>query len=347
MARHFAGTAALAAGALSIGLSLAGAQDRAQPTWSRLIVNVGFSAFGGVGGYDTYARLIARHIGKYLPGNPVVTVANKPGAGGLTVMNYMYNVAPHDGSEIAMVGRGNAMDPMLVGRQSTARFEATKFAWIGSMNKEVSVFAAMQATPLVLKDILDGKTVAVGVPGAGSDPYAYALMMNRLLGTKLNIIPGYPGMNEVELAMENGELVGVTGVSWDSLRVDKAEWLRSGKVKVLMQYALERSPDLPDVPLLGELVKDERDRKVIELVLSRQVMGRPLLAPPGLAPERVALLRQAYQKAMADPELLEEAKKMQLELRTVPGEQIQALMEETSKASPDVIRRAQDIFMEQ
>lgn len=339
--------AAMAA-ALAISLGAAHAQERvAEPTWPRLIVNIGFSAFGGVGGYDTYGRLLARHIGKYLPGAPSVTVANKPGAGGLTVMNYMYNVAPRDGSEIAMVGRGNAMDPMLVGRQSTARFEPTKFAWIGSMNKEVSVLAAMQSPPLRLQDILDGKAIAVGVPGAGSDPYAFALLMNKLLGTKLNIIAGYPGMNEVELAMENGELTAVTGVSWDSLRVDKAEWLAVGKAKVLMQFAADRSPDLADLPLLGELVKDERDRKVIELVMTRQIMGRPLLAPPGLAPERVAILRKAYERAMEDPELLEEARKMQLELRSVPGAQIQELMESTSKAAPDVVRRAQEIFAEQ
>jgi tripartite-type tricarboxylate transporter receptor subunit TctC len=323
------------------------AQERSPPTWSRLIVNIGFSAFGGVGGYDTYGRLLARHIGKYLPGNPTVTVANKPGAGGLTVMNYMYNVAPHDGSEIAMVGRGNAMDPMLVGRQSTARFEPTKFAWIGSMNKEVSVLAAMQPVPLSLKDILDGKPIAVGVPGAGSDPYSFALLMNKLLGTKLNIIAGYPGMNEVELAMENGELTAVSGVSWDSLRVDKAEWLRTGKAKILLQYTLEGSPDLDGIPLLSDLVKDERDRKVIELVMTRQIMGRPLLAPPGLAPERVEMLRKAYASAMTDPDLLEEARKIQLELRSVPGEQIQSLMEKTSKAAPEVVRRAQDIFAEQ
>jgi tripartite-type tricarboxylate transporter receptor subunit TctC len=347
VARHFPWTIAWTAACLTIGLGVAGAQDRSPPTWSRLIVNIGSSAFGGVGGYDTYGRLLARHIGKYLPGNPTVTVVNKPGAGGLTLMNYMYNVAPHDGSEIAMVGRGNAMDPMLLGRQSTARFEASKFAWIGSMNKEVSVLAAMQSPPLTLDDITGGKKIAVGVPGAGSDPYAFALLMNRLLGTKLNVIPGYPGMNEVELAMDNGELSGVTGVSWDSLRVDKAEWLRTGRVKVLLQFAMESASDLVGIPLLTDLVKDARDRKVIELVMTRQVMGRPLLAPPGLTPERVDLIRKAYVSAMSDPALLEEAAKMQLEIRSVPGAQIQSIVEETSKAAPEVVKRAQDLFMEQ
>lgn len=316
------------------------------PTWSKLVVNVGFSAFGGVGGYDTYARLLARHMGKYVPGKPTVIVANKPGAGGLTVMNYMFNAAPKDGTEIAMVGRGNAMEPMLFGQQSTSKFDPSKFAWIGSMNKEISVFAVMQRTPIELKDVLSGGPLAVGVPGAGSDPYVFGLLMNRMLGTNLKIIAGYPGMNEVQLAMDNGELNGVTGVSWDSFRVDKAEWLKSGRAKVLLQFAGERSPDLPSVPTLSELVKDQRDRMVIDLVMARQTMGRPLLAPPGVPSERVSALREAYAQAMADKELIAESEKMGMALRSIDGVTIQKIIDGMTQAPKEVVDRAKSVLSE-
>ena len=335
--------AAGAASALLI-LSCAVAHAQSAPTWSKLVVNVGFSAFGGVGGYDTYARLLARHIGKYLPGTPTVIVANKPGAGGLTVMNYMYNAAPRDGSEIAMVGRGNAMEPMLFGQQSRSKFDASKFAWIGSMNKEISVFAVMQRQPIELKDVLSGAPLAVGVPGAGSDPYVFGLLMNRLLGANLKIIAGYPGMNEVQLAMDNGELAGVTGVSWDSFRVDKAPWLKAGRAKVILQFAAERSADLAEVPTLSELVKEVRDRRVIDLVMTRQTMGRPLLAPPSVSQDRVNALRASYSSAMKDPNLIAEAEKMGMALRSVDGPTIQKIIDDMAKAPVDVLERARTVL---
>ncbi|MDP2355690.1 MAG: tripartite tricarboxylate transporter substrate-binding protein [Beijerinckiaceae bacterium] len=339
-------TAACGAAALWVLSGWAPASAQQGPVWSKLVVNVGFSAFGGVGGYDTYARLLARHIGKYVPGKPTVIVANKPGAGGLTVMNYMFNAAPKDGSEIAMVGRGNAMQPMLFGPQSNSKFEADRFAWIGSMNKEISVFAVMQHASLDLQAVQKGAPAAVGVPGAGSDPYVFGLLMNRMLGTNLKIIAGYPGMNEVQLAMDNGELAGVTGVSWDSFRVDKADWIKSGRANVILQFAGERSPDLPHVPTLSELVKDERDRVVIDLVMARQTMGRPLLAPPDVSADRVTALRDAYSSAMKDKELIQEADKMGMAIRSIDGASIQKIIDAMMQASPEIVERARAVLAE-
>jgi tripartite-type tricarboxylate transporter receptor subunit TctC len=312
--------------------------------WNKLVIFIGFSAFGGVGGYDTYGRVMGRHIGKYLPGNPVVVPENRPGAGSMTLMNYMYNAAAKDGTEMAVVGRGTAMDRLLMGEQSKARFDPTKFNWIGSMNNELSTFLVWQDKPTSLDDILKGKQIVVGAAGAGSDPFIYAVALNALLGTHLKIISAYPGMNEIELAMEKGEIDGVTGVSWASIRADKPEWLKSGRAKVLLQLGLQRHPDMPDVPGVTELVKNENDRKVMDMVFARQSMGRPFLTPPGVPPERVKVLREAFAKTMQDPQLIAESKKMYLELNLMRGEDVQALIEKVQHSPKDVVARAQQIF---
>jgi tripartite-type tricarboxylate transporter receptor subunit TctC len=212
---------------------------------------IGFSPTGF--GYDTYGRLLARHLGNHLPGRPNVVASNKPGAGSLNLANYIYNVAPRDGTEIAIVGRGVAADPMLNGNASNAMFDAAKLTWLGSMNNEVSGFYIRQPGPAAtLKELLAGQNLKVGATGAGGDQQVFAATLNALLGTKLTTIGGYPGTNEILLAVERGELDGIVGYSWGVARSGNKDLLDSGKLKIILQLALAKHSELPTVPLVTE-----------------------------------------------------------------------------------------------
>jgi len=305
-------------------------------------ISIGFSPTGF--GYDTYGRLLARHMGKYLPGNPTIVPQNRPGAGSLNLANYLYNAAPKDGTEIAIVGRGVAMEPLLGGSASQAKFDSTKFAWLGSMNNEVSGFFIRQPGPAAnLQEILAGKSLQVGSTGVGGDQHAFAAALNSLLGTKLKTISGYPGTQEIMLAVERGELDGIVGYSWGVARSGNKADLQSGKLKVVMQLALDKHKELPDVPIVTEFVTKPNDRQVLEMIFSRQSMGRPVVAPPGLDPKIAQTLRKAFADAMHDPQFIAEGAKIDMELNFVAGEEVQALIERLYKSAPDVIARAQAI----
>jgi len=262
----------------------------------------------------------------------------------MALANYMYNAAPKDGTEIALIGRGVAMEPLLNGDSSTARFDATRFHWLGSMNNEVSGFFIRQGAPASnLKDILAGATLQMGSTGAAGDQQIFTVALNSLLGTRLKPIAGYPGTQEIMLAIERGELDGIVGYSWGVARAGNKNDLASGRLKIVMQLGLDKHKDLPDVPMLDEFVRKAEDRQVLQLILSRQAMGRPLVAPPGLDAPIARLLKQAFANAMRDPQLIAEAAKMDLELGSVPGDEVQAMVERLYRSAPDVIARAQAI----
>jgi len=303
---------------------------------------IGYSPTGY--GYDTYGRLLARYLGKYLPGNPAVVPQNKPGAGSLNLANYLYNAAPKDGTEIAVVGRGVALDPLLNGNASKAMFDATRFVWLGSMNNEVSGFYIRQPGPAAtLRDILAGAPLQVGATGAGGDQQVFTATLNSLLGTKLKAIAGYPGTNEILLAVQRGELDGIVGYSWGVARSGQKDLLQSGKLKIVLQLGLNRHRELSDVPLVTDFVTTAEDRDVLALVFSRQSMGRPLVAPPGTDAGVAQALRRAFADAMRDPELVAEASRMELEINAVEGAEVQALMDRLYRSAPAVIARAQAI----
>ena len=302
---------------------------------------IGYSPTGY--GYDTYGRLLARHMGKYLPGNPAIVAQNKPGAGSLNLANYLYNAAAKDGTEIAMVGRGVALEPLLSGVASNALFDATRFAWLGSMNKEVSGFYIRQHGPAAtLQEILAGTILRVGATGAGGDQVIFTAALNALLGTKLKTIAGYPGTNEILLALERGEIDGIVGHSWGVVRSGKKDLLQSGRLKIILQLSLHKHKELPDVPLVTELTRGE-DRDVLELIFSRQSMGRPVVAPPGTDARAVLALRDAFTAAMHDPQLIAEAARMDLEIDFASGTDVQALVERLYQTPRGVIARAQAI----
>ena len=308
-------------------------------TGKRITVFVGFSP-GGIG-YDTYARELAHYLGKYLPGDPTVIVENRPGAGSMTLANYIYNAAPHDGTEIALIGRGVATDPLIMGSASAARFDAPKFNWLGSMNNEVSGLYLRQGAPAKdLADLLAGTPVQAGGTGPGGDQQVFSQALNTMLHMNLHVIPGYPGTNEILLAMLKGEIDALAGYSWAAAKVGSADDLHSGKIKIVLQLGLKKHPDLPDVPLVTDLVKTEANRQALELIMSRQSMGRPVVAPPGLRPEVVKVLRQAVSKVMKDPQFIAECEKVGLELNYVSGDEVQALVDRLYQLDPSVVQSA-------
>jgi tripartite-type tricarboxylate transporter receptor subunit TctC len=306
----------------------------------RLLIGFSPTAYG----YDTYGRLLARYLGKYLPGNPLIVPENRPGAGSLSLASYMAHAAPHDGSEIAIVGRGIAMEPILDAPHIAAKFDSTTFTWLGSMNNEVGGFFVREPGPVKdFQDVLKGTALKVGSTGAGGDQQIFTQALNVLFGTKLKPVAGYPGTQELMLAIERGELDGIVGYSWSVARSGNKEQIDNGTLKIILQVALNKHPDLPNVPLVTDFVKNPTDRQVLDLIFSRNLMGRPLLAPPGLDPGVAAALRKAFAAAMHDPALIADAKKIDLELNYVSGEDVQALIERLYRSPPAVIARAQAI----
>ena len=296
---------------------------------------IGYSVGGG---YDLYARVLARHLGKYIPGNPTVVPKNMEGAGSLRLANWLYNVAPKDGSALGTIGRGTGFDTLL-GNKS-AQFDAPKFTWIGSANNEVSVCVAWHTTGITkFEDILN-KELVVGGTSASADTDQFPKITNAVLGTKMRVITGYPGGNDVGLAMERGEVQGRCGWSWSSVKSTHMQWYEQKKFYILVQLALSKHPELPNVPLIIDLAKNDEQRQILKLIFARQVMGRPFLAPPGLPPERLAALRRAFTETMKDKAFLAEADRIRLEITPVTGEAVQKLVAEIYGTPPEIVRQA-------
>jgi tripartite-type tricarboxylate transporter receptor subunit TctC len=329
-------------GVASLPLTRANAQETSFKG-KQITIYVGFSPTTGIG-YDTYARALSRVYGRHLPGNPAIVVANKPGGGSMTAANFIAQVAAKDGTEIGIVGRGVAMDRLVFGHKSAARFDATQLQWIGSMNNEVSGFFLADTAPVKsLDDVLAGKPFVVGSAGTSSDLHIFSIVVNAIFGANMKIIPGYPGTNEILLSLERGEVDGLLGYSWAAARSGSADMLRTGKLKNIMQLGLRKHPDLPNLPLIMDLVKNEDDRRVLELVFARQAMGRPFIAPPGTPAGIVSALRAGFRDSMKDAELIDFAGKLDLEVAPMSGEDVQALVERLHQFPASVIERTQAI----
>jgi len=302
---------------------------------------VGYSVGGG---YDTYARVLARHMVKHIPGNPTIIPQNMPGAGSLRAANYLYNVAPKDGTVIGNFGRGLAMEP-LIGTSAT-QFDARKFTWLGSGTDEVSICVTWHSSPVkAWKDAL-ATPFTVGGEGSGSDPDIFSLVMRNVFAARVKLVSGYPGTSEVALAMERGEVDGRCGWSWSSLKLTKPDWIANKQVNIIVQLALQRSPELPNVPLVFDLATTDRQRQILKLVLSRQSMARPFAAPPSLPEDRKRALRDAFDRTMADAEFLAEAKQRGLEVNPVGGAEIDKLVGELYQTPADVIAETRAIIAE-
>jgi tripartite-type tricarboxylate transporter receptor subunit TctC len=290
------------------------------------------------GGYDTYARTIGRHLAKHIPGNPTIVPKNMSGAGSLKLTNYLYNVADKDGSVIGTIGRGIPMEPLLGGKG--VEFDPQKFNWVGSANNEVSICASWHESDVKTWDDLMTKELVVGGTGSGADTDTFPLILKNLFDAKLKLISGYPGGSDILLAMERGEVGGRCGWSWSSVKSRKADWIRDGKVNVLLQMSVSKHPDLPDVPLVMDLAKTAEQKQILKLIFARQVMGRPYLMPPDVPAERVKAIRQAFEDTLHDPEFLADAKKAKLEINLVTGAEIQDLLSEIFSAPREIAKKA-------
>jgi tripartite-type tricarboxylate transporter receptor subunit TctC len=293
---------------------------------------IGYSVGGG---YDAYGRVVARYLSRHIPGNPAVIPQNMPGAGSLRSANFLYNVAPKDGTVIGHFSRGLAMEP-LIGTSAT-QFDARKFAWLGSGTDEVSICATWHTSPVKTWNDMLTLPFTVGGEGSGSDPDIFSAVVRNAFGVKLKLVSGYPGSAEVALAIERGEIDGRCGWSWSSLKLLKPDWIANKRINIIAQLALKKSPELPDVPLILDFATTDRQRQMLKLVLSRQSMARPFAAPADLPAERKAALRKAFAETMADPEFLAEAKQRGLEVNPVSGAAIDKLVGELYQTAPEIV----------
>jgi tripartite-type tricarboxylate transporter receptor subunit TctC len=291
---------------------------------------VGFSAGGG---YDLYARLLGRHIGRHIPGNPAVNVQNMPGAGSLKATQYVYNVASKDGLTLGSVSRGMLTDPLL----SAANFDPTRLTWLGSITSETSVCATWKTSPVKSWDDMFKREFSLGSNALGDDTANFALIIRNVFGAKVKLVTGYPGGNDVNLAMERGEVDGRCGWSWSSLKSQK-HWLPN--VNLLVQFNLEKNADLPNVPRALERATSDEQRQVLRLLVAGQYVGRPFFSSPGIPADRKAALRAAFDATMKDPQFLAEAAKADMEITPLSAAAIETFLAELYKTPKDVVGKA-------
>jgi tripartite-type tricarboxylate transporter receptor subunit TctC len=298
-------------------------------------IYIGFTAGGA---YDAYARLIARYMGSHIPGNPTMVAQNMPGAGSLQLANFLYNVAPKDGTAIATFSRGAPMEPLI--GSGAARFDASKFLWLGSVANEVSLCVVWKTSPVQDWSQATQKEFTVGGLGAGADPDIFAAVLRNVFGAKMRVVSGYPGGNDVSIAMERGEVDGRCGWSWSAIKATRSAYLKEKQMSLLIQLALAKSPELPDVPLVVDLARNERELQILKMIYSRQVIAWPFAAPPGLPADRASALRAGFDGTMKDTAFLAEAKKAGLEVDPVPGAEMDRLIAELYRTPPDIVAEA-------
>ena len=274
---------------------------------------------------------------KYIPGNPTIVPKNMPGADGAIAAGSLHNSTPRDGLTFAALTNGIAMDP-LFGR-FVGRFDAQRFSWIGSIGKLMNVCVTWETSQVKTIEQARQREVIVSASGATSNSVMMPRIANQLLGTKFKVITGYADP-DVTLAMERGEVEGVCGLAYTTLKATRPQWFRDGKLNILLQIGLAKFPDLPNVPSALELLSKPEDRRVLELILIRQEMGRPFAAPPGVPPERLAILRRAFEATLKDPAFLSDAARRQMEIDPLSGPEIEALLAKAYNAPKDVIAAA-------
>jgi tripartite-type tricarboxylate transporter receptor subunit TctC len=328
---QFAGRSFLPLAAL---LALSGAGSVGDFYKNRTIsLVIGYSVGGG---YDAYARLLARYIGKHIPGEPSVVPQQMTGAGSLRAANYIFSVAPKDGSVIGTFSRSMGIAPLL----GQADFDSRKFTWLGSVTDDDTTCVTWNTSPIKTWDDFLNKPFKLGGLGSDSDPDIWGLLYKNVFGAKVQLVTGYPGTNDVVLAMERGEVDGLCGLSWSTIRIRHAEWLTNHSVNIIVQAALKKEPDIASVPLATDLATKPEQRQIIKLLLASQAMARPFVAPPEIPNDRKAALIAAFDAAMTDPDFLAEAQKLSFEVHPVSAATIDALLAEAYTTPKDVLGRA-------
>ena len=321
--------------ALALSILAAGpclAQDYAGNTVTILVGGAG-------GGYDIYSRFLAPFYGKHLPGKPQVIIKNMPGPGTLQVANYLYSVAPKDGLTIGAIDGSNSVGHLL--KSQGVQFDPRNFTWIGNMNSEVAIIVGSGQSKIKTFEQVFREEMVVGTAGPTSGSTVFANVLNNLIGTRFKLVQGYPGTNEMLLAMERGEIEGIPSVNLSSLIGARPDWLKTGTGIALLQIGGARHPTLPDVPLVHDFAKDDEQRQIMQLIFMAPDLGRPFVAPPGVPKEVAKLLRDGFMEALRDPELQAEARQRNIEIfNPLRGEEINKRIEALYTISPAIIDKA-------
>jgi tripartite-type tricarboxylate transporter receptor subunit TctC len=294
---------------------------------------IGFSVGGG---YDLYARLLARHIAKHIPGNPNIVPQNREGAGSQRATLYLYNAAPKDGSVFGTFSRSMAVAPLL----ADAPFDATRLSWLGSISSDVSVCMTWHTSPIKTFDDMLTKPFTMGGLGSQADPDIFALVLRNVFGAKLKLVSGYPGTNDATLAMERGEVNGMCGISWSTVKARHMDWMKAKLVNLPVQFGLRKEADIPDVPAVTDLVKGDEQTRMVKLILAGQAMARPYAAPPGIPDDRRRALVAAFEATVHDPEFLADAEKLQADVSPVTAAEIEKLLAEVYATPKPIIAKA-------
>jgi tripartite-type tricarboxylate transporter receptor subunit TctC len=293
---------------------------------------------GAGGGYASYAQAFAPYFRAHIPGNPNIVIQNMPGGGGIRAMLYLNSVAPKDGTTLGLVHSSVPFAP-LYGTKS-ASFDPRTMNWIGSIDASTGICVSWHTSGIATWQDMLTKTFTVGSTGAGSQMETMPLTLDNLFGTKIKVIAGYVGGNDIYLAMERGEVQGRCGGLISSIRSTRPDWFSEKKVNVPIQIARTRSPIFPDVPAINEFARDDRTRKILQLVLAPLEMDRPVLAPPDVPAERIAALRAAFHAAMSDPAFIARAEKENLEIGEVSGPDVAQILNEAFALPPDIAQAA-------
>jgi tripartite-type tricarboxylate transporter receptor subunit TctC len=297
--------------------------------------------YGPGSGNDIYGRLVARHLGKHIPGQPTVVPNNMPGAGSFRAANYMYGVAPKDGTVLGYISQNAATEELL--GNPAVQFKTAKFNWVGRIGSYNNIVIFWHTSKI--KTVADAQKSesTIGATGVGSAVYIYPNMMNRILGTKFKIVSGYQGTAQTSLAMERGEVEGVT-MGWFPVKTTKQEWIEQKRLSFLVQFLAERHPDLPDVPAIVELGRTVEEKQLFTLFANDGEVGKAIFLPPDVPAATVAVLRKAFDAMVKDPEYIAETDKLQAERDSMPGERLQKLIEQVAATPPAVVERAKSLL---
>ncbi|MEE8437994.1 MAG: hypothetical protein V3S07_00280, partial [Micropepsaceae bacterium] len=302
-----------------------------------------YIGFAPGGGYDLYGRLVARHIGKHIPGNPTVVPINMEGAGSLRLMNWLHSAAPKDGTAIGMVNRGTPF-AWLLGDRDFALFDPRDYTWLGSANDDVSVCVSWERSGIETLEDMRRKEFIVGSTGPGADEFTFPKVLAGLLGAQIRNVAGYSGGNHINYAMERGEVDGRCGWTWSSVISTKPDWVENDSINLIMQFSLRKHPDLPDVPLMLDYAESEEEYQILRLINLRGPFGRPFLVPPGLPEDRAIALREAFEAMVKDPEFLADAKRANMEIMPVSAKELEDLLDEAYASPEHIVEKARELI---